>query len=122
MQSSRNIRGAGVISVVLIAGALMAGITLTLKLGPHYIDWRTMDSVFEGLHRQPIQDMSPSAIREAVAKGFRVNGLRDFDLRKILTITEGKDGTTLAVAYEQREHIMFNVDVVLTFAGTYKYP
>lgn len=122
MRTSKNIRGAGLINVVLIAGALMAVITLSLKLGPHYIDWRTMESIFEGLHRQPIEEMDASEIREAVAKAFKVNSLREFDLRKILTITDGKGGTTLAVAYERREHLLFNVDVVLTFAGTYKYP
>jgi len=122
MHSSKNIRGATLISILLVTAALMAVITLALKLGPHYIDWRTMQSVFDGLHRQPIQDMNPPAIREAVSKAFRVNGLRDFDLRKVMTIEEGKDSTTLTIAYEQREHILFNVDVVLTFAETYKYP
>lgn len=115
-------RGASIVGIILGLTGLVVVVTLALRLGPHYIDWRTMETVFENLHRQPINEMSKSQIREAVAKGFRINSLRDFDLRKILEIDVQKDKTILKVHYEQREHIAMNVDIVLTFAESYQYP
>lgn len=114
--------GMSIIGIVLSLVAIVAIITLTLRLGPHYIDWRTMQSVFTGLERQPVHEMSKNQIREAIAKGFRINGLRDFDQRALLTIEAEKEYTNLLVSYEKREHIVMNVDVVLTFSQTFRYP
>ena len=114
--------GASIAGIILSLTGLVVVITLALRLGPHYMDWRTMNTVFENLHRQPIQDMSKTKIREAVAKGFRINSLRDFDLKNMLVINADKEKTILTVSYEQREHIAMNVDVVLTFSKSYQYP
>jgi hypothetical protein len=114
--------GMTVIGVVLLLVAIVSIVTLTLRLGPHYIDWRTMQSVFDGLKRQPVHEMSKNQIREAIAKGFRINSLRDFDQRSLVTIEAEKDHTDLLVSYERREHIFMNIDVVLTFSATFRYP
>ncbi len=113
--------GATLIGTLLVASALIAGLTMVLKLGPHYLDWQTMQTVFDGLPKSEIREMSKGDIRESVAKRFRVNNLRDFELRKILTIDEAKEGTTLRVRYEKREHLAFNIDVVLVFSEQYRY-
>lgn len=114
--------GMTVLSVMLWLVVIVSVITLSLRLGPHYIDWRTMQSVFAGLERQSVQDMSKEQIREAIAKGFRINGLRDFDQRSLVTIEVEKEYTDLLVSYERREHIVMNIDVVLTFSETFRYP
>ena len=114
--------GMTIVSVVLWLVVIVSVITLSLRLGPHYIDWRTMQSVFAGLERQGVQEMSKNQIREAIAKGFRINGLRDFDQRSLVTIEVEKEHTDLLVSYERREHIVMNVDIVLTFSETFRYP
>lgn len=114
--------GLSVIGMILSLVGLVAVITLALRLGPHYIDWRTMQSVFAGLERQPIQEMSKNQIREAISKGFRINSLRDFDQRSLVDIEVEKESTILNVSYEQREHIFYNIDVVLTFKKSFQYP
>ena len=114
--------GTSIMSVVSTLVVIVSIITLSLRLGPHYIDWRTMQSVFSGLERQPVQEMSKNQIREAIAKSFRINGLRDFDQRSLVTINAEKEFTELLVSYERREHIVMNVDVVLTFSQTFRYP
>ena len=120
MSSMGKARGASAMGVLLVLVGLVAGITLVLKLGPHYIDWRTMQSVFDNL--TGVHEMSPADIRETLAKRFQINGLRDFDLRKVVEIDAKKDNTTLSVTYERREHIVGNVDVVLSFSESYQYP
>lgn len=114
--------GLSIIGMILSLVGLVAVITLALRLGPHYIDWRTMQSVFTGLERQPIHEMSKNQIREAIAKSFRINSLRDFDQRSLVGIEAEKEFTTLNVSYEQREHIFYNVDIVLTFKESFQYP
>jgi len=114
--------GLSVTGIILLLVGLVAVITLLLRLGPHYIDWRTMQSVFTGLERQPIHEMSKNQIREAIAKSFRINGLRDFDQRSLVAIDAEKEFTTVSVSYERREHIVYNIDIVLTFEQSFQYP
>jgi hypothetical protein len=65
--------------------------------------------------------MKKEDIRKSLKKRFRVNYLRDFDLREIVTIDREKTETTLTVSYEKRETIVANVDAVLTFSEQYRY-
>ena len=106
--------------MLLALVGLAAGLTLALRLGPHYSEWRTMQSVFDNL--TGVHDMDPAEIRETLSKRFRINGLRDFKLREVVKIDVKKKHTTLDVAYERREHILGNVDVVLSFTESYQYP
>ncbi|MEJ2087347.1 MAG: DUF4845 domain-containing protein [Gammaproteobacteria bacterium] len=114
-------RGLSAIGLLASIAGLAAVVTLLLRLGPHSIDWQAMKSIFNGLPAALVHTMSKEDIRESLKKRFKVNSLRDFDLRDILTIDRQKTGTTLSVQYEKREHIVGNVDVVLSFSGQYEY-
>ena len=120
MRTARKQRGATAFGVLVGVSLLVAAVTLLLKLGPHYIDWQTMKAVFDGLPKN-VHTMSKDDIRTAVKKRFKVNSLRDFDLKNILSIERAKTGTVLIVHYEVREHIVGNVDAVLTFGERYEY-
>ena len=120
MRTARKQRGASALGMLVGVSALVACVTLLLKLGPHYIDWQTMKSVFDGLPKN-VNTMSKDEIKVALSKRFRVNSLRDFDLKEILTIDRQKTGTVLIVHYEVREPIIGNVDAVLTFGERYEY-
>lgn len=121
MRTVRKQRGASALGVLVGMIGLVAVITLLLKLGPHYLDWQTMKSVFSDLPVTKVHGMSKDEIRKSLQKRFRVNSLRDFDLKEVLTIERQKGGTTLIVEYEQREPIVANVDAVLTFSERYQY-
>lgn len=120
MLTARKQRGASALAILIGLSALVACLTLVLKLGPHYIDWQTMKSVFDGLPRN-VHTMSKDEIRDTLQKRFRVNSLRSFDLKEIVTIERQKTGTALIVHYEVREPIVGNVDAVLTFGDRYDY-
>jgi len=116
-------RQRGISAIGLLSGllALVAVVTLVLRLGPHYIDWQAMKSVIGDLPPSEVHTMSKSEIRETLQKRFRINSLRDFDLREILAIERQKTGTTLSINYERRESIVANADVVLTFSDKFYY-
>ena len=65
--------------------------------------------------------MSKTEIRESLKKRFRVNNLREFDLKEIVQIERQKAGTTVTVSYERREPLLANVDAVLTFSEKYQF-
>ena len=100
---------------------LVAVLTLLLKLGPHYIDFQTMKSVFNALPESQVHTMSKGDIYEALKKRFKVNSLRDFDVKDIVSIERQKTGTVVTVAYERRENIVANVDAVLSFNEQYRF-
>ena len=113
----------GLTAIGLLAGLVLLATTFTLilKLGPHYIDWQTMKSVISDLPQNQVHTMAKDEIRESLQKRFRVNSLRDFELKKILSIDRQKGETTLVIEYERREPIVANVDIVLSFSERYQY-
>jgi hypothetical protein len=114
-------RGLTAVGWLVVLLLVVSGITLTLKLGPHYIDFYTLDSVMEGLPEGEVHGMSRAAINDVLEKRFKINNLRDFAIRDIITVDRSRDGTVLEVNYERREHLFLNVDVVVTFHERYSF-
>jgi len=117
----RNQAGLSFLGWLLVIAAIASGVTLVLKLGPHYIDYYTIRSVMQGLPADRVHEMSRPEIREALEKRFKVNNIRDFEVEDVVTVERQRDNTVLDLAYERREHLFFNVDVVLTFSEQYRY-
>ena len=114
-------RGLSSVGWLVALVVLVSVITLVLKLGPHYIDFYTMKSVIEGLPAAEVHRMSRADIDETLTKRFKVNNLRDFRIRDIIDIERARDVTALTVEYERREHLLLNLDVVITFDKRYEY-
>jgi hypothetical protein len=117
----RRQRGLGTLGLLMVLVLVVAGIVLTLKLAPHYIDFYTMDSVLEGMPSSDVRTMNRTALNEAIDKRFRINNLRDFNIRDIINVERSRDATVLEVSYERREHLFFNIDIVITFEKRYEY-
>jgi hypothetical protein len=109
------------LGVVALLVGIAAVVTLLMRLGPHYLDWTTMETILDDLARENVHQMSKADIRGSLAKRFRVNSLRGFDMREVIKIERNKVDTSLIVEYEKREPIVFNIDVVLRFSGQHRY-
>ncbi len=107
----------GLAGVVLIA----AGVTTALRIGPHYIDFRTIQSIMEALPTAEVHEMDKGAIRELLRKRFRINNIRDFRVQDILSIERTKVSTVVVIDYEVRENLLFNADIVVMFEDQYEY-
>jgi hypothetical protein len=107
----------GLAVLVLVVSAIM----VTLKIGPHYIDFYTIQSVIDGLPREDMRTMSRAALNDQLAKRFQINNLRDYSIRDIITVERSRDSTVLEVQYERRENLFLNIDVVITFHKRYEY-
>ena len=118
---SRRERGMTFLGIVALLVGVSVVITLLMRLGPHYLDWTTMETILDDLARENVHQMSKADIRGSLAKRFRVNSLRGFDLREVIKIERNKVDTSLSVEYEKREPIVFNIDIVLSFSGQHRY-
>ncbi len=114
----RGLSALGTLVVIILA---VSGVTLVLKLAPYYIDYFTIRSVLEDLPANQVRSMSRASLDELLQKRFSINNLRGFKIRDIIKLDRSREGTALELNYEQREHLFFNVDVVLTFQNRYQY-
>ena len=103
--------------ILIISGTAM----LAIRTVPHYIDFYTMVSVVEALPKNQVHVMSKKKIRDSLLKRFKINNIREFDLTKIVAIERKRGATALTLEYEIREHLFYNVDVVLSFNKRFDY-
>jgi len=113
--------GASAISMVCTLLVIVSILSLTLKIGPHYIDFRTIQSVVNQLPPAEVNTMPRSAVFAALEKRFPLNNLYDFKVRDIIQYERGPESTTITVAYEKRENLFMNFDVVVKFDKRYEY-
>jgi hypothetical protein len=113
--------GLSALGTLVVLVVLVAAITLTLKLAPHYIDFYTMNSVLEGLPADDVRAMSRVSLNTTIEKRFKINNLRGFKISDIIKFDRSREGTVLELKYEVREHLFYNVDVVISFEKRYDY-
>lgn len=100
------------IIVLISAGAA------TLRIAPHYVDFEMVKGVMERLPTETVhKEMTRDQIREHFAKQFRIEGFR-MKARDIVKIERNREETTVTVAYEVREPLAYNAEVLLTFADS----
>lgn len=114
-------RGAGTIGWLAGALALVSIITLSLRLGPHYLDFRTLQAVMDSLPVDEVHEMDNRSVRALLQKRFLINNIRSVKVRDIVKFDRSKNSTEISIGYEVREHLLFNIDAVLTFNESYRY-
>lgn len=104
------------LSILVLIALIAFFMTLLFKLGPAYMGFLTVRSIMENVSTQA-QSFEGGAheISKAIGNLLNVNGVtqvttKDFVIRRA---DEGLYKVTLE--YEQREHLFFNVDAVLSF-------
>ena len=117
----RTQRGLSTWGWLFFAGMIAVGASAALRIGPHYIDFRIVQSAMDRLSDSEVHDMSRSRIREHFSKQFRVENFH-IAVKDMMKIERDRDQTVLIIDYEIREHLFYNVDFVLAFSEqrTYK--
>lgn len=118
---NRKPEGMSAVSLIAVVALVAGFVVLGLRLGPHYIDFQTLDSIMEGLPAGQIHEMDKGAIRELLTKRYKINNIRDLNLREVVSIERKKDTTNITIDYEIREPLVYNIDAVLSFNETYSY-
>lgn len=127
MRNHRNVinsyRAGGMSAIGLIStiAGIVTFVVLTLRLAPHYIDFQTLRTVLADLPGPQVHEMDKRAILDTLQKRMKINNLRSFRARDVISIDRNKAGTTLHVSYEVREPLIGNADIVLDFKEQYSY-
>ena len=93
-----------------------AAFSIGAQLVPLYMDHNTMGTIMEKISQENGMALqSDSAIRETMTKRLRMNNIREFDLKEYLSTDRSKRGTQLVLHYEERIHLVANLDLIATF-------
>ncbi|ADC62651.1 DUF4845 domain-containing protein [Allochromatium vinosum] len=111
-------RGAGFLLLIVLIGLASFFGTIALKVGPLYLNFWTVRSIMEETAQQldPTQEGGVRGIVTSIEKRLYINSIEnikgsDFEVERI-------DGERFQVslAYEERVHLFFNVDAVVSFS------
>ena len=119
--SSMN-RQSGASALVILIMVLFFGslLTLAIKLGPVYMDDRTISEVVEGIRdTDGLSLMGSAQIRSLINKRLIVNNVRSLKPEDI-TVEKNGDVALIKVEYEVRDNIFKNIDTVVHFRHEYE--
>jgi hypothetical protein len=119
--SSMN-RQSGASALVILIMVLFFGslLTLAIRLGPVYMDDRTISEVVEGIRdTDGLSLMGSAQIRSLINKRLIVNNVRSLKPEDI-TVEKNGDVALIKVEYEVRDNIFKNIDTVVLFRHEYE--
>jgi len=101
-----------VLTLVVIGFAAL----VALRLVPVYMDSFTVGSIVSGLQEDPgLSSQDRGGIREAFRKRLDINDVDTVVKPSALKFEEVAGGVRVYVDYEQRVHLIGNLDAVATF-------
>lgn len=121
MSGPRRQRGMAMIQWILLVLIVGGTATVAIRTIPHYIDFYTMVSVVEALPKNEVHVMSKQKIRDSLRKRFKINNIRDLDIAKVVGIERKRGATAVTLDYEIREHLFYNIDLVMSFNKRFDY-
>lgn len=115
MKSLQHQKGMTAIGWMLVLGLIAFFTLVTLRLVPVYLESNKVASVLESLKKEPgITKKSRSQIIALLNKRFDVNDIRKVD-PGTAKITRDKGVLKVQIAWERREHLFANIDLVSVF-------
>jgi hypothetical protein len=103
-------------------GGMMIGLVLVIFFAnlaivmiPAYTSFWQVRSIMDGLAERPdVVSEGARGILRSIGSQLQVNGIRDLEAADF-SLEPVAGGNQLALAYEVRKHLFFNVDVVMAF-------
>lgn len=113
-------RGASTVGILVLVLFFASLLTLVIKLGPAYLDDYTVQGALEGLDgEEGLSQMTPADVRRLVTKRLSVNSVDSFNAKDIKIEKDG-DTVIISLDYEVRNHVVANVDAVISFSHFYE--
>jgi hypothetical protein len=111
---ARSQKGMSLLGWIVTIAVLAFLASTAFKLFPHYMDYYALQKIITKVESEPAQIVSVRDFYDHIQKGMGVNSIR-LDLKKVLEIKQENDLFLLHLKYEQREHLIENLDLVATF-------
>jgi len=109
-------RGMTTIGLILVVGTIGFFVTLAIKLTPVYLESFQISSIFKSLEQDmPMADATNQEIRSSLARRFDVNNIENVKPKQVDIRRKNDRVTALALKYETRVPMFWNIDVVVRF-------
>lgn len=108
-------KGLSMIGMLLLLIVIALAISFGLKIGPHYMNFRTIQTLLTGLSEEEVKNSSRPQVMALLKKRFKVNSLYDTSPEEVIKYKRERGATILTIDYEVREHLFGNVYVLLDF-------
>lgn len=110
----RKQRGLSLVGFILLLVLALFFAYIGMKIVPIYLNYYSVASAMDGVAEEPgVESMSPARVRDLLFRRLYVNYVEDVKPEHV-RIVRG-NGLTLNVAYEVREPLIANMDVVVKF-------
>jgi hypothetical protein len=116
MSFAKSQKGASVLGIMVILGLVAFFLSAGLKIGPHYMDYYTMEKLIKAIETDKSGDItSVQDFYARISKGMTINSVRGFDLEKDLQVKLENNEFVAHLKYEKREPLIQNLDLVARF-------
>ncbi|GAA5523875.1 hypothetical protein Maes01_00424 [Microbulbifer aestuariivivens] len=113
--SLRRQRGMGYWGWLMVVAAFGFVFTCVAKMAPAYLDASYVDQALRALAENPrVRNMTRGEIEQEMSRFFTLNNVRG-EPTKAVRVIPGTDGMLVSVAYELRQPLIYNVDVIMKF-------
>lgn len=108
-------RGASFASIMLAVVLVIFFVTIGIKTLPSYMTYWKVRSAMDSMAQKPdIIKKGPGAVRSSLSNTLFINDVRDIPMKEF-EIKKERGAYDLSIDYEVREHLFFNIDVVMQF-------
>lgn len=109
-------KGLSLVGLLLLLGLIAFTVSTAFKTVPHYLDYFSMKKIIETAESTPTPGIdSVDDFYSYVGKNMQVNNIRNLDLKQALKLKVENNRFVAHLDYEQREPLIFNVDLVMKF-------
>ena len=106
---------------ILVLVAFFA--SAAFKITPHFLDNKALEkSIMVVELDKSVGDriVTVSDFYSYMVKSMQINNIRDLKLEDILTVTKNNNDFIVVLKYEQREPLLKNIDLVVSFDKEYR--
>ena len=108
----RGSMGSIMVTLLFVAAAVSLG----SQLIPLYLDHNTMGTVMDKMSQENgLALRSDVDLRDIMKQRLKMNNIREFDLKENLKVHRGQRVTEMILHYEERIHMVHNLDLIATF-------
>lgn len=108
-------RGIGLLGIMFWIAFVSGVASLAFKMGPAYMHFATVKSVMDSIQTDAeLAGKGPREIISTLSKRLYINDVKGVS-EKDFKFEPAGPKRVLSVAYEVREHVVANVDVVMVF-------
>ena len=110
-------QGMSIFSALVFLSLLGFCASVLFKLVPHYLEHRALEKV---ITTNTDRIKSVADFYQHISKAMQVNNIRDVQLHQMVQISEVNHEFLVHLKYEQRETLIKNINLVVTFDKEYR--